>query len=80
VVVFSFFSLVALGCIGVSYLLYLGGKGNIFGIHFSELSGVNYFIGACVLFGAVVLYFVVNYILEVIRGEHLHDDDEEDKK
>lgn len=80
VVVFSFFSLVALGCIGCSYLLYLGGKGNIFGINFGELSGVNYFIGACVLFGAVVLYFVVNYILEVIRGEHLHDDDEEDKK
>ena len=74
--VFSGFALVALSCLGVSYILYLNGRGNIFGIDFSILSGVNYFIGACVLLLAVAIYFVLNYILEVIRGEHLKDKDE----
>ena len=80
VIVFSGFALVALGCIGVSYILFLNGHGNIFRIDFEVLSGANYFIGFCVLLIAVVTYFVLNYILEVIRGEHLEDKEEKKKK
>ena len=79
VVVFTGFSLIALGCIGVSYILFLNGKGNLFGIDFTILSGVNYFTGLCVLIVAVAVYFVLNYILELLRGEHLEDKDEEKK-
>ena len=79
-VVFGGFASIAAGCIGVSYILYLNGHGNLFGIEFSKLSGVNYFIGACVLLICVVAFFVANYIIEVIRGEHLKDDDEEEDK
>ena len=78
-VVFLGFASIALGCIGTSYILYLNGHGNIFGIDFNVLSGVNYFTGLCILVSAVVLYFAINYILEVINGEHLKDDEEEKK-
>ena len=77
--VFGGFTAIALGCIGVSYLMFLNGHGNIFKIRFEELSGVNYFTGACILLIAFVTYFVLNYIIEVIRGEHLDDKDEEEE-
>ena len=78
--VFAFFSSVAAGCVGISYILYLNGKGNIFRIEFGLLSGVNIFITIVALFIAIVVFFVLNYILEVLRGEHLKDDEEEEKK
>lgn len=77
--VFGGFTAIALGCVGVSYLMFLNGHGNIFRIRFEELSGVNYFAGACILLIAFVTYFVLNYIIEVIRGEHLNDKDEEEE-
>ena len=80
VFVFVGFALIALGCLGVSYLLFLNGHGNLFNIRFESISGVNYFTGACVLFVATVFYFVASYILEVIRGEHLKDDKEDEEK
>ena len=79
-VVFGFFSFIAASCIGVSYILYLNGRGNIFAIDFGALSGINYFIGACVLVVAVTIYFVMSYIFEVLGGEHLEDKNSDDKK
>lgn len=80
VFVFGGFALIAMGCIGVSYIFHLNGHGNLFMIRFDLLSGVNYFIGACILLIAIVFYFVFNYILEVIRGEHLDDKNDKDNK
>lgn len=61
---------VDIGCIIVSYIIYIAtGRGNFFKIDFSILSGVNYLITALVILGITVVFLVISYILEVARGE-----------
>lgn len=73
--VFLLFGLGAVGCIGFSYMFFVFGKGNLFRIDFSVLSGINYFVTAMVLILASVIFFVIEYIIEVIEGKHIDEDE-----
>ena len=73
--VFLLFTLIAIGCIGFSYMFFVLHKGNLFRIDFSVLSGFNYFVTAMVLILTAVLFFVAEYIIEVIEGKHIDEDE-----
>ena len=69
-------SLVALGCLGFSYLAYINGLGNIFRIEFQHIGSVNLFIACMVLLAITTLYLAYFAILKVLKS----GDEDNDKE